>query len=147
MNEQMNNHGYSGKYEMVMNLSQAMLVGCGLETFFSERRAQGVKNKTCNTKEQTDYTPQQVYDCAIFELAIRTFDIPSGWRDAFERQRECMRRDLSMGKLNQEKSNQRLQDMNKYLDYIPIELTTGEDKTQKAYGNALPDDKIRSIRV
>jgi hypothetical protein len=33
LNEQMNNHGYSGNYDMVMNLAQAMLVGSGLETF------------------------------------------------------------------------------------------------------------------
>jgi hypothetical protein len=38
--------------------------------------------------------------------------------DAYERQREYMRRDLFMGKLNPEKFSQRLQDINKYLDYI-----------------------------
>jgi hypothetical protein len=32
-----------------------------------------------------------------------------------------MRRDLFMIKLNPEKFSQRLQDLNKYLDYIPIE--------------------------
>jgi hypothetical protein len=45
-----------------------------------------------------------------------------------------MRRDLFMGKLNQEKFSQRLQDLNKYLDYIPIEKTTVSDKTINAYG-------------
>jgi DNA-binding HxlR family transcriptional regulator len=35
--------------------------------------------------------------------------------------------------------------MRKYLDYIPIEITTVADKTQKAYGKSLPDDKIISI--
>jgi hypothetical protein len=53
------------------------------------------KNKTRKAKEQTEYTLQQIYDCANFELAIRAFDIQSGWRDAYERQRECMRIDLS----------------------------------------------------
>jgi hypothetical protein len=56
-----------------------------------------------------------------------------------------MRRDLFMGKLNPEKLIQILQDLNKYLDYIPIEKTTVSDKTIKAYGKSLPDDEIRSI--
>jgi hypothetical protein len=56
-----------------------------------------------------------------------------------------MRRYLFMGKLNPEKFSQRLQDMNKYLDYIPIEISTGEDKTQQAYGKSFPDYEIRSI--
>jgi hypothetical protein len=56
-----------------------------------------------------------------------------------------MRRDLFMGKLNPEKFSQRLQDLNKYLDYIPIERTTLSDKTIKAYGKSFPEDEIRSI--
>jgi hypothetical protein len=60
-------------------------------------------------------------------------------------QREYMRRDIFMGKLNPEKFSQRLQDLNKYLDYIPIERTTPIDRTKKAYGNSLPEDEIRSI--
>jgi hypothetical protein len=90
-------------------------------------------------------TPQQIYDCATFKLAIRAFVIQSGWRDAFESQREYMRRDLFMWRLNPEKFSQRLQDLNKYVDYILIERTTMADKTQKAYGKSLPDDEIRSI--
>jgi hypothetical protein len=35
LNEQMKNHGYSGNYDMVMNLAQAMLAGRGLEAFCS----------------------------------------------------------------------------------------------------------------
>jgi hypothetical protein len=120
LNEQMNNHGYSGNYDLVMNLAQAMLAGRGLEAFLNEWRAQDTKNKTRRAKEQTEYTPQQIYYCAIFELVILAFDIQSGQRDAFERQRVYMRRDLLMGKLNPEKFIQRLQDLNKYLDYIPI---------------------------
>jgi hypothetical protein len=81
----------------------------------------------------------------IFELEIHTFDIQSGWIDAFERQREYMRRDLLMGKLNQEKFSQRLQDLDKYVDYIPIERATMADKTQKSYGNSFPDDEIGSL--
>jgi hypothetical protein len=78
-------------------------------------------------------------------LAIGAFDIQSGWRDAFEKQPEYMRRDLFMGGFNQEKISQRLQDLNKYLDYIPIERTKMTDKTKKAYGKLLPDDEMRSI--
>jgi hypothetical protein len=103
------------------------------------------KNKTPKEKGQMEYTSQRIYDCAFIELEIRTFDIQSGWRDAYERQRECMRRDLFMGKLNPEKFSQRLQDLNKYLDYIPIERKTLSDKTKKAYGKSLPEDEIRSI--
>jgi hypothetical protein len=91
------------------------------------------------------YTPQHIYDCPIFELAIRAFDIHIRWRDAYERQREYTRRDIFMGKLNQEKFSQRLQDLNKYSDYIPIERTALADKTIKAYRNSLLEDEIRSI--
>jgi hypothetical protein len=111
----------------------------------SERRAQEVKNKMRKTKEQTEYTPQQVYDRDIFEVAICAFYIQSRWRDAFERQREYTRRDFFIGKLNPEKISQRLQDMNKYLDYILIEITIGADSIQNAYGKSFPDEKIRSI--
>jgi hypothetical protein len=107
---------------MVMNFAQSMLAGRGLEAFFSAWRDQDTENKTRKDKEQTEYTLQEIYDCAIFELAIRAFEIQSGWRDAFERQREYMRRDLFMGKLNSEKFSQRLQDLNKYLDWITSPL-------------------------
>jgi hypothetical protein len=66
LNEQMKNHGYSANYNMVMNLAQAMLVGSSLEAFLNERLAQGTKNKTRKAKEQTEYTKQQIYDCAFF---------------------------------------------------------------------------------
>jgi hypothetical protein len=128
---------------MVMNLAQEMLMGRSLEAFLNKRRAQESKNKTRKAKKQTMHTPQQIYDCAIFELAIRACYIQSGWRDAYERQREYMRRDIFMGKLNPEKFSQRLQDLNKHLDYIPIERTTLPDKTIKAYGKSLPADEIR----
>jgi hypothetical protein len=58
---------------------------------------------------------------------------------------ENTRTDLFMGKLNPEKFSQRLQDLNKYLDYITIERTKMADKTQKEYGKSLQDDEIRSI--
>jgi hypothetical protein len=121
----------------VMSLAQAMLAGRGLEAYFSERWAHETKNKTRNAKEQTEYTPQKIYDCAIFELTIRTFDIQSGRRDADERQREYMRRYLFMGKLNPEKFSHNLQDLNNNLDYIPIGRTTLTDKTKKSYGKSL----------
>jgi hypothetical protein len=47
-----------------------------------------------------------------------------------------------MGKLNPEKFSQRLEEMNKYLDYIPIEKSNPK---RMAYGQAFPDDEIRSI--
>jgi hypothetical protein len=58
------------------------MTGHSLEAFLNEGRAQVTKNKTRRENEQTEYTPQQIYDCAIFKLAIRAFDIQSGWRDA-----------------------------------------------------------------
>jgi hypothetical protein len=65
LNEQMKNHGYSGNYNMVMNLGQTMLTRRGLEGFLSERRAQDTQ-KTLKAKEQTEYTPKQIYNYAIF---------------------------------------------------------------------------------
>jgi hypothetical protein len=59
LNEQMKNHGYA-RYDMVMNLAQAMLVGRSLEAFLNERRAKEAKNKTRKAQgEGTDdaYTP------------------------------------------------------------------------------------------
>jgi hypothetical protein len=50
-----------------------------------------------------------------------------------------------MGKLNLEKFSQRLQDLNRYFDFIPIEKTSDSLKTTKAYGKSLPEDEIRSI--
>jgi hypothetical protein len=74
----MKNHGYNANYDMVMNLAQAMLAGSSLEAFLNERCAQETKNKTRKAKEQAAYTPQQICDCAIFELTILAFDIQSG---------------------------------------------------------------------
>jgi hypothetical protein len=45
LNEQMKNYGYSGNYDMVINLAQAMLAGRSLEAFLNERRAQDAKTK------------------------------------------------------------------------------------------------------
>jgi hypothetical protein len=56
-----------------------------------------------------------------------------------------MRRDIFMGKINPEKFSQRLQDLNRYLDFIPIEKTSDNLKIIKAYGKSLPEDEIRSI--
>jgi hypothetical protein len=92
-----------------------------LEAFLNEKRSQEANNRIRKAKTQTEHTPKQIYGFAIFELAIRAFDIQSGWRDGYERQREYMRRGLFMGKLNPEKFSQRLQDLNRYLDFIPIE--------------------------
>jgi hypothetical protein len=100
LNEQTQNNRYTGKYDMIMNLAQAMLAGRSLEAFLKERRSQEAKNGIHKAKDQTLHTPNQIYDNAIFDLAIRAFEIQSGWRDAYERQREYMRRDVFMGKLN-----------------------------------------------
>jgi hypothetical protein len=106
--EQTKNYGYAGKYDMIMNLAQAMLAGRSLEAFLTERRAQEGKNRIRKAKDHTLHTPNQIYDYVIFELAMHAFDIHSGRRDAYERQRDP------------EKFSQRLQDLNRYLDYIPI---------------------------
>jgi hypothetical protein len=53
LNEQMKNHGYNANYDMVMNLSQAMLPGRSLEACLNEWWAQK-KQKTCKAKEQTE---------------------------------------------------------------------------------------------
>jgi hypothetical protein len=92
LNEQMKNNGYTRSYDMVMDLTQAMLAGRSLEAFLSERRSQEAKNRIRKAKEQTMHTPNQIYDCAIFELVVRAFDIQSGWRDAYERQRKYEKR-------------------------------------------------------
>jgi hypothetical protein len=81
---------------MIMNLAQAMLAGRSLEAFLTERRTQESKNKISKAKLQMEHTPTQIHDYDIFELAIRAVDIQSGWRDAYERQREYMRRYLFM---------------------------------------------------
>jgi hypothetical protein len=145
LNEQVKNNGYDTNYDNIMNLAQAMLAGRSLEVFLNEKRTQEAKNKLRKIKTLTGHTPKQIYDFAIFELAIRAFDIQSGLRDAFERQREYMRRGIFMGKLNPEKFSQRLQDLNRYLDFIPIEKTSDSNKRTKAYGKSLPEDEIRSI--
>jgi hypothetical protein len=135
----------TGKYDMIINLAHAMLAGRSLEAFLMERLAQEATNIIRKAKDQTLHTPTQIYDYAIFELAICAFDIQSGWRDAYERQREYMIKYIFMGKLNPEKFSQRLQDLNRYLDYITIEKTSEKDKIIKAYGASLPEDEIRSI--
>jgi hypothetical protein len=56
-----------------------------------------------------------------------------------------MRRDLFMGKLNPEKFSQIQQDLNRYLDCIPIEKTSDNNKITKAYVKSFPEDEIRSI--
>jgi hypothetical protein len=83
LNEQVKNNGYGTNYDNVMNLAQAMFPGCILEEFLNEKRSQEAKNILRKTKTQMEHTPKQIYDFAIFELAIRAFDIQSGWRDAY----------------------------------------------------------------
>jgi hypothetical protein len=47
-----------------------------------------------------------------------------------------------MGKLNPEKFSERMEEMNKYLDYITIEKSNPKIM---AYGQSFPVDEIRSI--
>jgi hypothetical protein len=96
-----------------MNLAQEMLAGRSLEAFFNEKRSQEANNRVRKSITIAEHTPKQIYDFAIFELSIRAVDIQIGWRDAYERQREYMRRYLFMGRLNPEKFSQRLQDLNR----------------------------------
>jgi hypothetical protein len=145
LNEQVKNNGYDTNYDNVMNLAQSILAGRSLEAFLNEKRSQEAKNRICKAKTQTEHTPRQIHDFAIFELAIRAFNIQSWWIDAYERQREYMRRDLFMGKLNPEKFSQRLQDLNRCLYFIPIEKTSDSNKVTKAYEKSLPEDESRSI--
>jgi hypothetical protein len=56
-----------------------------------------------------------------------------------------MMRDLFMGKINSERFSQRLQYLNRYLDFIPIEKTSNSLKIKKPYGKFLPEDEIISI--
>jgi hypothetical protein len=118
--EQIKNNGYGDNADKSMSLAQAMLAGRSLEAFINEKRSQEAKHRVRKSKTIAEHTPNQIYDFAIFELSIRAFDIQSGWCDAYERQRAYMRRDLFMGRLSPEKFSQRLQDLNRYLDNIPI---------------------------
>jgi hypothetical protein len=130
---------------MATDLAQAMLAGRSLEAFLNEKCSQEAKNMVRKSKTIVEHTTKQIYDFSLFELSIRAFDIQSGWSDAYERQREYTRRDLFMGRLNPEKFSQRLQELNRYLDYIPIEKTSDSNKVTKVYGKSLPEDELRSI--
>jgi hypothetical protein len=88
LNEQVKNNEYNANYDNVMNLEHAMLAGRSLEAFLNEKRSQEANNRIRKAKTQTEHTPSQIYNFAIFELAIHSFDIQSGWRGAYERQRE-----------------------------------------------------------
>jgi hypothetical protein len=143
--EQVKKNGYGKNDDNSMNLAQAMLAGRSLEAFINEKRSKEAKNRVRKSKTIAEHTPKQIYDFDIFELSIRAFDIQSGWRDAYERQIEYTRRDLFMERLNPEKFSQRMQDLNRYLDFIPIEKTSDSLRVTKAYGKSLPEDELRSI--
>jgi hypothetical protein len=98
--EQVKNNGYGDNADNSMNLDQEMLAGRSLEAFLNEKRSQEVKNRVRKSKMIVEHNPKQIYDFAIFKLSIRAFDIQSGCRDAYERQREYMRRYFFMGRLN-----------------------------------------------
>jgi hypothetical protein len=100
LSEQVKKNGYTYNPDNIMNLAQAMLAGRSLEAFLNEKRSQEARNRVRKSKTIAERTPKQIYDFTIFKLSIRAFDTQSGWRDAYERQHEYMRRDLFMGKLN-----------------------------------------------
>jgi hypothetical protein len=75
LNEQVKNNGYDVNCDNVMNLAEEMLAGRSLEAFLNEKRSQEEKNRVRKAKTQTEHTPSQIYDFAIFELAIHAFDI------------------------------------------------------------------------
>jgi hypothetical protein len=141
--DQIKKYGYGDNADNSMNLAQAMLARRSLEAFLNEKRSQEAKHRVRKSKTIAEHTPKQIYDFTLFELSIRAFDIQSGWRDAYERQREFMRRDIFMGRLDPEKFSQRLQNINRYLDYIPIEKRSDSNKVTKAYGKSLPEDELR----
>jgi hypothetical protein len=87
LSEQIKNNGYEENADNGMNLAQAMLAGRSLEAFINEKRVQEANNRVRKAKTVTEHTPQKIFDFAIFELSIRAFDIQSGWRDAYERQK------------------------------------------------------------
>jgi hypothetical protein len=143
--KQVKNNGYGTNAYYSMNLAQAILMGRSLEAFLNEKRSQEAKNRVQKSKTIVEHTPKIIYDFAIFELSIRAFDIQSGWRDAYDGQKEYLRIDLFMGRLNPEIFSQRLQDIIRYLDFIQIEKTSDSLKFTKAYVKSLPEDEIRSI--
>jgi hypothetical protein len=55
-----------------------------------------------------------------------------------------MRRYIFMGRLNPEKFSQRLQDLTRYVDFIPIEKRDS-NKVTKSYGKSFPEDELRQI--
>jgi hypothetical protein len=74
LNEHIKNNRLAGNHEIVTNLAQAMLMGRSLDTFVKETRSQEVKTKTHLAMGTTELMAQQIYDYAIFELAICLFD-------------------------------------------------------------------------
>jgi hypothetical protein len=56
LTEQMKTHGYSGNYDMVVNLAQAMLAGRGLEAFLNEQRDQDTKHARPKSKKRSLHT-------------------------------------------------------------------------------------------
>jgi hypothetical protein len=66
LNEQVKNNGYDANYDNVMNLAQSMLVGRSLEEFLNEKRSQEAQYIVRKANTQTEHTPSQIYDYAIF---------------------------------------------------------------------------------
>jgi hypothetical protein len=145
LNEQVKNNGYEDNHDNVMNLAQAMLAGRSLEAFLNEERSQEEKNRICKAKTIIEHTPKQIYDFAIFEwqFMLLTSKVDG---EMPTRGRENTREEIfSWENSTQISSVKRLLDLNRYLDFIPIEKTSDNNKVTKAYGKSLPEDEIRSI--
>jgi hypothetical protein len=116
-----------------MNLAQAMLAGRSPEAFLSAKRSQEANKRVRKSKTIAEHTPKEIYQ---FERLIPKVDGEMTTKD---------NKNTFMGKLNPEKFSQRLQDLNRYLDFIPIEKTSDSLKITKAYGKSLSEDDIRSF--
>jgi TorA maturation chaperone TorD len=57
-NEQVKNNGYTGNYDMIMNLAQAMLAGRSLEEFLNEKRSQEAKKQSPQDQDLDGTYPQ-----------------------------------------------------------------------------------------
>jgi hypothetical protein len=75
LNEQMKNHGYSGNYDMVMNLSQTMLTGRSLEAYLNEwggAKKQKTKHAMRRSKKSTLHNTFMIVQFLNWQSALLT---------------------------------------------------------------------------
>jgi hypothetical protein len=88
----------------------------------------------------------RILDADRFTIALfQILDIKSNYLPGIVQAERIHEERPFHGKTNPEKFSQRLQDLNRYLDFIPTEKTSDSNKITKAYGKSLPEDEIRSI--